>query len=106
MPLKAGRMDRRVVVQQPVTVVDDYGEPEESWADKAVLWALIEPQPAGEHADGETIVTVRKIKATVRWFVGLDTTHRLVWDDLAWNITDLAEIGRREGWAITAEVVT
>ncbi len=103
--MRAGRLDRRVTIQRPATVTGEYGQEQTAWPDVATVWARVQPLPAGEAESDEVTLTRRRLKVTIRWLATLDMTHRLIWEDREWNIIDLAEIGRRFGWIITAEAV-
>lgn len=105
MSLRAGTLDRRVVIERRVDVADAYGERKASWGVWKTLWAKVEPVAAGERQTEDMTATVRRAAVTLRYVAGLTTADRLDWDGLKWNILDLREIGRREGWLLTAEAV-
>lgn len=39
----AGRLNRRITLQERGTGYDDYGQPSDAWADVATVWANIKP---------------------------------------------------------------
>ena len=64
--MRAGTLRRRVTIQQQTSTVDDFGEPEDTWADVATVWASVEDLSAKEAlrdtaytAQITTVVTMR-----------------------------------------------
>lgn len=41
--MTAGKLNRRVTIQKPDSVLDDYGQPSIGWANIATIWANIKP---------------------------------------------------------------
>jgi SPP1 family predicted phage head-tail adaptor len=41
--VRAGKLNRRIRIQQQTISVDDYGQQLETWADIAIVWAAIKP---------------------------------------------------------------
>jgi SPP1 family predicted phage head-tail adaptor len=39
MPLTAGRLDRRISIESKTVVQDEFGQPVETWAELATVWA-------------------------------------------------------------------
>lgn len=41
--MRAGSLDQRVTIEQRTEAVDDWGQPIDSWAPLATVWAAVEP---------------------------------------------------------------
>ena len=112
MAMRAGKLDRRIVIQAKGVARDAIGQPVETWSAAYSRKAHVESL-AGAEAFGDQQREAKKAKRfTIRHIAGLDaSTHRIAYQGEVYNITDIDEesIGRREGLAITAhayEVVT
>lgn len=65
MPLEAGKLRHRVIIQQPVQLQDTYGAPYTEWKVWARVWAAVEPlrgreywqaRQAGAEVDGRIVM--------------------------------------------------
>lgn len=99
--MRAGKLDRRIVIQGKSITRSDSGEEIVSWADVATVWAeKIEAKGAERFAAqqfiGHAIKTFR-----IRWsstVTEVTTEHRIVFDGRNHDITDVREaFGRHEG---------
>lgn len=98
--MRAGSMDRRVTIQRKSITQSDSGQETVAWVDVAQVWAQkIENRGAERFATqqfvGHAIKTFR-----FRWsstVAEVTTEHRISFDGRAYDITDVREIGRREG---------
>lgn len=101
----AGRLDRRIALQQASTITDDFGGEEPTWADLATVWASKQDVKDAERVAaaevGATITTrfqVRYSTATAR----LTEKDQLVCEGRTYAIQAIKEIGRRAGIEISA----
>ena len=100
--MRAGRMDRRVTIQERTLTRNAYGEQVETWANVATVW--------GEKADlkGREFLAAAQLSADIstrfrlRYRAGVTVQHRLVCEELTYNIIQVAEIGRRAGLELFA----
>lgn len=98
--MRAGKLDRRITIQGKSITQSDSGDEVVTWGDVATVWAeKIE-------IDGVERFTVKQIVGHAvktfrfRWsstVAAITSEHRLVFDDRDYDITDVREIGRREG---------
>ena len=105
--ISAGKLDRRGTLQRLDTVQDAYGEPRQGWTDIAELWAEFTPGEGG--AGGEAFSDAAEQRGArqpatfrIRYRAMVKPTMRLLFDGQVWEITDVAEVGRREGLLLTA----
>ena len=103
MVKRAGRMDRRIVIESRTIVQSPTGAPTETWATFATRWAAKRDLSGREYFEGRKDQAEVTTEFTIRWLAGLQREMRVVHDGVTYDIQHLAEIGRREGWTILAE---
>lgn len=94
MPLNAGRMTRRVTIEQRTAGVDAWGQPLTTWATVATVWADVRASSgsaAAERiaADRETSVTSYSMR--IRWRTGLTAGMRVSDGSTRYSIVDVIE---------------
>lgn len=103
--MKAGRLDRRIVLQRSTDARDAFNEPVKTWATLATRSASYEPLSDGERfRAGETAANA-SARFVIRWSAAvsdLNPRDRLTFDGDTWEIVRVKEMGRREGLEITA----
>ena len=105
--MRAGTMDRTIVIQSFASGVEPDGAPVESWADFATVRAQKVEASTEEYLRGygetdETVIIFR-----IRWLAGVTTDHRVQYDGRFLNIKETKELGRRRGLELRcAEVRT
>jgi SPP1 family predicted phage head-tail adaptor len=103
MILPIGKLDRRITIEQATQGVGPFGEPVETWAALATVWAN------AYAGSGKEFVAARQINAEVsmqfqiRWIADLSTTMRILYDGKYFDIVDIAEVGRHERLNIFAK---
>lgn len=105
MTLEAGRLDRKIVLQSlSITHDPDSNEEIESWSEYSSPWAQYIPVKEMERfSSGRELATF-----TARFIIRYDSrvveTDRIQFEGKNWDIIGIAEIPRRQGLTITAEV--
>lgn len=104
MGLAAGRLDRRIRIERFTVTRDDFNAPSEAWATLTTVWASVRQFTGYERnlADqvqghAATVFTIRH-SSTV---ADVNPKDRVVYDGRTFNIEAVAEIGRREGLALS-----
>ena len=64
--MQAGKLDKRVTIQQRSTTQDAYGQPVETWADVATVWAGIEDISGREYFAAQSTQNAVQTKITIR----------------------------------------
>lgn len=100
--LKAGAMDRRIVVEKPTITQDALGGRVEAWQEVCQTWAEIVPQSVRARYDGAVESSERKVIFRVRYISDIKETQRVRYEDKTYQIIGLQELGRREGLEILA----
>lgn len=99
--MRAGKLDRSIIIQRFTSEPNEYGTPVETWATVATLRAQIIQSSTEEFIRGgavdETVIIFR-----TRWLAGVTTADRIEYEDQAFNIKETKEIGRRKGLELRA----
>lgn len=101
--MRAGKLDREIILERASQMIDALGVPASTWALLATMRAEIVEAAADEAmrdsgASSETSITFR-----TRYFGGLTLADRLTFDGHAFNIREVKELGRARGLEIRAE---
>jgi head-tail adaptor len=102
--MRAGSLDRVIVIEAPTVTYDEYRTPVTSWAPVVTLRARLFTRSIddrqGQHAVTDSTVTFRTY-----FYPGITLEHRAVFEGQAFKITAIKEIGRRVGLDIMCERV-
>jgi SPP1 family predicted phage head-tail adaptor len=80
--MQAGRMRERVAIQTNTPSQDAYGQPVESWATSATVWAEIVATANGTEraeAGGQQVIAESLYRITIRWRDDVSVKQRVVW---------------------------
>jgi SPP1 family predicted phage head-tail adaptor len=104
--VQAGKLDRRIVFQKATESQSASGAVVETWSNVATVWATYLPESGTEgfretQEQGWSVVRFR-----TRYWVDVDgvptVKYRIVFDDVVYDILEVRELGRREGWEFVA----
>lgn len=103
--MRAGKLDRSIVIQAAANGVAPDGTPVEEWTDFAAVRAQLVQASTDEFLAGygesdNTVVILR-----VRWLDGVTTKHRVQFEGRTLNLREIKEIGRRRGLELRCEEV-
>lgn len=107
--IDAGQLDRRVILQSPVSAQDSSGRPVTSWFDHDTVWAQVKDiaAPSEEGVEQGLAVAKRQCWVTIRWRDDVGAEMRLLHEGRTLRIlSEPAEIGRRQWLKFKAEEVT
>lgn len=101
--MRAGKLDRRVIVQRLSETVSAAGTVSEAWTTFGELYAELVNLATveGKAAFGDADTTAALLRT--RYYSGLTTADRFVLNGDFYNIKGIAEIGRRQGLEIRIE---
>lgn len=109
MPVKAGRYDQRVTIQNLTETQDVSGEPIQSWSDQIETWAMVMPQKGIETFQRSQTLSKAMYIFRIRFNTGITITekHRLVYLSDNYDIESIVRAGRRanEYWEILGKRV-
>jgi SPP1 family predicted phage head-tail adaptor len=116
--MRAGRLDRRVILQRKTITVSSSGAEIETWNTLSTRWASVNAMNGDERFSAPQLVAKAQVEFQVRWssdISDLSPQDRLVYpivpetspptptpNGSIYDIADVAEIGRREGFKIIA----
>ncbi|MEY2668120.1 MAG: hypothetical protein RJA59_758 [Pseudomonadota bacterium] len=104
--MNAGKLDRRITFQKATESQSASGAVVETWGDLTTVWATYLPEGGTEgfreaQEQGWNVGRFR----TRYWLDGVlapTVKLRIVFDEVTYDILDVREIGRREGWEFVA----
>lgn len=102
--MRAGEIDRKIVIQSLTQARDAYGALVDTWATFATVWAKKRDIRGDEYFAAQQVNAKVDSIFTIRWLAGVLPTMRIAYDGQFWDIRSLNELGRREGLEIYAEV--
>ena len=91
-----GRLDRRIVIEQSTPAQDTAGQPIDSWAELATVWAEVVPVGGSEVFQAKQFGAETVKKFRIRWRGDVTTKMRVVYDSNNYDIADVAEDRRFE----------
>ncbi len=91
-----GRLDRRIVIEQSTPAQDSSGQPVESWAELATVWAEVVPVGGSEIFQAKQFGAETVKKFRIRWRGDVTAKMRVVYDSANYDIADVAEDRRFE----------
>lgn len=98
--MQAGRLDRRIDIEQPSDSRDSIGGRSTSWSVWKTVWAGKDDRGAREwmtdqieQGEVETVWRIRDVD-------GLDFRMRIDYEGTKYDIVSIREIGRREGFIL------
>ena len=93
--MRAGEMDRQVVIQTPTETQDDYGGKTSTWATFATVWASKRPARAAEQMDAvNRVVAQADVVWRLHWLDDVTYKMRISESGTYHDIVSIAEIGR------------
>ncbi len=101
--MNIGKRDRLITLQAPAAVPQNaFGEPAPvAFTDVAAEWAAIEYKPGNEGFLADQQTPTQRVSFTLRYRPDVRPTWQLRHEGKTYQITDVAEIGRRRGTLLT-----
>lgn len=99
--MNAGKLNRRIAVDEPVITQGDSGEQVTTWEEFAEVWGAIEPVRGREALVNSVNLSQMDTKIRLRWTPQLDvmtTEWRLRYKGLLYDIVSIVHVmtGKRE----------
>lgn len=95
--MRAGNLDRSIILQVATLTDDGHGNVVEGWADFATVRAEILQATTAEYIRAWGASTEPAFAFRIRWVEGLTVAHRIVYAGRIFPIVEIKEIGRRRG---------
>lgn len=99
--MQAGKLSKMITVQRAVETVAASGAVTRTWTDLLSVRAEVRELTADEVATGFGEAQADTLVFVVRWHPSPITTgDRIICDSRAYDLKQIVEIGRREGWKL------
>lgn len=99
--MRAGKLDRRVTLRRKTETQDAMGQPIESWADIATVWAKWVPAKGAERWTAQQVVDTAAGHFEIRYLSDITPLDEVEYNGDQYDIIGQPEeIGRRIGWKI------
>ena len=86
MTVIAGRLNKRITLQSATTARDGHGQPVETWAAVATVWAAIEPIRGREYFAAQQFSAETTHRVTIRYRSGVSPQWRVVFGSRTFRI--------------------
>lgn len=97
--MNAGRLDRKISIQQPTTTRDAFGQSVDTFAEVAQVFAQRRDIAGKETSESDQPVASTRTEWTIRWRADIRETWRVVTTTdriQTFEIVGILELGRRE----------
>ena len=95
--MRAGKLDRIIVIQRVVTTVDEYGTPVEGWTTVATVRAQLVQSTTEEFMRTFGITSDTLAIFRIRYRDGITNANRVTYGERTFDLKEVKELGRREG---------
>lgn len=93
--MQAGKLDKRVTLQQLNRTADGAGGWEEVWANVATVWARVSPLRGGERYEAQRVQANLSHKVTIRHRAGTTPAMRILYGTRVLQITAVIDPDER-----------
>lgn len=100
--MRAGDLDRKIVIQALTVGKNSDGAPTESWSTHAEMWAKVEDLKGTEYLAAKKEAVQVSTRFYTRYVSGVLPSMRISYDSAYYNIEHAREMGRRSGLEILA----
>jgi SPP1 family predicted phage head-tail adaptor len=101
--MRAGNLDRVIIIQRATTVISSTGVPVETWATLATLRAQLIETTTDEFVRAYGASTERLVMFRTLYIDGVTASDRISYETQAFTIKQIKEIGRRKALEFRAE---
>lgn len=101
--MRPGSLDRRITIERAgESSRDAMNAPVVTWSTLATRWAQVKPLRSVERFAAHEVAGGAVTTFIIRYLSGLTIKERVVYAGKTYDITDVREIGRKEGQEIDA----
>ena len=95
--LKIGELDRRIIIENSETTIDNYGEKTHTWATLYTVWAKVDWKKSNRDEDSQQLVQNSDLTFYIRNIgVTLKGSYRIFWENKYYYIHGIKEIDGRD----------
>jgi SPP1 family predicted phage head-tail adaptor len=84
--MESGRLNRRVMIQAPSVVQDEYGQPTSTFVTLATVWAAVEPLSGRQLFAARAAVSTVSVAITIRFLATVTTAMRVLYGNHIYGI--------------------
>lgn len=95
--LRAGRLDRQIIIERKVETIAASGAVSKTWATVATIRAELVQRSTDEYLTGFGEAETGSVVFRIRYLAGITTADRVTFDGVAYDIDEIAELGRKRG---------
>lgn len=103
--MRAGNLDRVIEIQRRTTGLDLYGTPVETWTTYATVRAQLLKNATDDREGARGHTTDAVLTFRIYYLAGLCPNDQLLYKGQQYEITGIAEIGRRVGMDVNCQRV-
>lgn len=92
------RLDKRVTIETSTAAVDAVGEPVQTWALFAVVWAALRPMTGNERIQAQQVESSADSVITIRYLAGVVSTMRIKYGSRTFQILWVQNVNERNMW--------
>lgn len=104
--MRAGKLDRTIAIERKTETITPSGGVVTAWTNLATVRAEIVQQSASEFLTGFGEAETGTVVFRVRYLADLTTADRITYEGTAYDLKEIAEIGRRRGLELRAVAVS
>lgn len=101
--MRAGRLDRRIIIEQNTPTLNSHGDEVDSWATLATVWAEFVPLRGAEKFQSEQTLAQADYRFRIRHRTDVTPKERIKLNGDIYDITAVLEIRRKQGTEILAK---
>ena len=84
--MQAGRLDRRITIQQNVPTFDTYGDEVEVWSDFSTCWANVKVNSNKESFSSDQVIAITTTSFRIRYLSAVNERMRISYNSAFYNI--------------------
>ena len=100
--MRAGELNRRIVIQQKSITRLASGAESSSWLTLANSWAKVVQQKQDEEIENDSHLLTDQLTFKIRYRSDLDNEMRILYEGSYYEILSIKELGFRKGLSLTA----
>jgi SPP1 family predicted phage head-tail adaptor len=100
--MRAGKLDREIIIETVTTTIDDAGTPVETWAPLATLRAALQDNASDETHNEQGDTTRQLVTFETRYVPGITVAARILYQGEPYNLLQVRELGRGRGLELKA----
>jgi SPP1 family predicted phage head-tail adaptor len=98
MGLTVSELNKKIVIQKPVSVSDGMGGFTETWQEVSTVWAAIWPISASETIKTMQVGMNITHRIRIRYIESLRASYRILWQGRYFNITSIINPNTENRW--------